>query len=457
MATPLRPNSGLRSRPFHWPLNRTALELAFLANAGLIVYLWLRHGSGDSATSSPAAFCIAAGELAALLGTYLALVGLLLVARTPFIEQVFGEDALRLHRFTGFGTVLLLGGHIAFSVGGFALSDGISFTDELGSMVLTYPFMLAGAAAFGLFAMIGFTNLPVVRKRLSYETWTGLHLYAYLATVLGLGHQLVGGTDFAAHPLARAYWVGLFIVTFGLIAVFRFVAPVVLLVRHRFRIEQVVIESSDVVSIYVTGRNLDRLPVRAGQYFRFRLLVRNEWWRSHPFSLSAEPDGRTLRFTVKAIGDFSARLQTQDRGARVMLEGPCGSLTTAVRRRHRVALIGGGIGVTPLRALFEELAGKSDVKLIYRASSPQDTVFSEEFEELTRQPGADVTYLVGRRGNPNMPENPLSPAMILSIVPDIETRDVFLCGPNAMMDTVIESLDLLGVPRDRIHSERFAA
>jgi ferredoxin-NADP reductase len=68
-----------------------------------------------------------------------------------------------------------------------------------------------------------------------------------------------------------------------------------------------------------------------------------------------------------------------------------------------------------------------------------------------------VTYLVGKRGNPNMPENPLSPAMIRSIVPDIDSRDIFLCGPNAMMDTVVESLDQLGVPRDHIHSERFAA
>jgi ferredoxin-NADP reductase len=284
-----------------------------------------------------------------------------------------------------------------------------------------------------------------------------LHLYAYLAMVLGLGHQLAVGVDFVDHPLARAYWVAMFVVAFSLIAVFRIGAPVFLFARHRFRVEGVVVESSDVVSIYVGGRELDRLPVRAGQYFRFRLLARDEWWRSHPFSLSAEPDGRTLRFTVKALGDFSERLQKQGQGARVMLEGPCGELTTAVRTRPRVALIGGGIGVTPLRALFEELAGKVDVKLIYRASSPKDTVFSEEFDELTRQPGAEVTYLVGKRGNPNMPENPLSPAMIRSIVPDIDSRDIFLCGPNAMMDTVVESLDQLGVPRDHIHSERFAA
>ncbi len=452
-----KPTPRQSSRPFHWPLNRSVLKLAFFANAGFVVYLWLRHGSGDTATSSPAAFLTAAGELAALLGTYLALVGLLLVARSPFIEQVFGEDSLRLHRRLGFSTVMLLAGHIVLTVAGFALMDRLSVVDELGSMVLTYPYVLAAAAGFGLFLMIGLSSMPVIRRRLSHETWSGLHLYAYLAMVLGLGHQLAVGVDFADHPLARVYWVGLFVLVFGLIAVFRVAAPFFLYARHRFRIEQVVVESSDVVSIYVGGRNLDRLPVRAGQYFRFRLLVRNEWWRSHPFSISAEPDGRQLRFTIKSLGDFSARLQSRGHGARVMLEGPCGSLTSAARTAPRVALIGGGIGVTPLRALFGEMAGKIDVKLIYRASTPKDTVFSEELDQLSLLPGADVAYVVGKRGNPNMPENPLGPEIIRSIVPDIDSRDVYICGPDPMMEAVVESLDRLGVPRDRIHSERFAA
>ena len=445
---------GIRRRR---PLARTFLQLSVVANAALILTLWIADGAAGHATESTSALLIATGEVTALFGTALALVGMVLMARVPIIERNFGETSARDHGRIGVAAVLLLCVHVVATVAGFALADGNAILDETATVILTYPWMLAAAVAMTMFLVIGVTNIPAVRHRLSFETWSGLHLYAYLAMILGLGHQLAVGSDFIDHPFTRAYWVGLFVVVFVLVAVFRVAAPIILFARHQFRVDRVVLESGDVVSIYVSGRRLERLPVKAGQYFRFRLLVRNEWWRCHPFSISAEPDGNFLRFTVKSLGDFSERLQNLKPGSRVMLEGPCGALTTDIRRRSRVALIAGGIGVTPLRALFEEFAGKIDVKMIYRATSPRDAVFSEELEELAARPGAEVAYLVGKRGNPNMPENPLSPAIIASIVPDIASRDVYVCGPLAMMQAVFESLRELGVPSDNIHSERFAA
>jgi predicted ferric reductase len=419
--------------------------------------LWVGDGAASHATESTAALLIAAGEVAALIGTALALLGMALMARVPIIERTFGETSARNHGRLGAAAVLLLCGHVVATVAGFALSDGSAILDEAATVILTYPWMLAAAVAMVMLLVVGCTSIPWIRHRLSFETWSGLHLYVYLAMILGLGHQLAVGSDFLDHPLNRAYWVGLFVVVFALVAVYRVAAPIILFARHQFRVDRVVLESGDVVSIYISGRRLERLSVKAGQYFRFRLLARDEWWRCHPFSISAEPDGNFLRFTVKSLGDYSERLQNRKPGSRVMLEGPCGALTTDVRRRSRVALIAGGIGVTPLRALFEELAGRIDVKMIYRATSPRDAVFSEELEELAERPGAEVAYLVGKRGNPNMPENPLSPAIIASIVPDIASRDVYVCGPLAMMQAVFDSLHELGVPSDSIHSERFAA
>ncbi len=453
----LRPDPGAPARPVRRPPNRFLLRSTFLAGFVLVGLLWWTNGSGDQAASSPASALIALGELCALFGTYLALAGFVLVSRAPFVERSLGDRSIGLHKRLGVATILLLVGHVVATVAGYAFFDGASFADELGTLLFTYPSMLAAGAAFLMFVAIGVSNIPPVRRRLSYESWNGIHLYAYLAMVLGLGHELAVGNDFVEHPIARALWVAMFAVVFALVVVHRVLGPIVLFGRHRFRVEQVVVESSDVVSLYVTGRNLDRLPVRAGQYFRLRLLAKHEWWRCHPFSISAEPDGRTLRFTVKSLGDFSERLQGRGPGDYLMLEGPCGALTTAEMTRERVALIGAGIGVTPLRAIFGELAGKVDVKLIYRASSPKDTIFSEELSELSELPGAEVAYLVGRRGNPNMPDDPLSAEMIESIVPDISSREVFVCGPIAMMDAVEGTLRQLGVPPGQIHSERFAA
>lgn len=450
---PARLAAPARVRP--WPMRIADFRLVIAANAVLVAYLWVRHG-GPSAATSPAGALTAIGQLSALLGTYLVLVVLLLVARAPFLERRYGEKSVRYHSLLGRAAIVLISIHVVGNVAAYALLDSNSIVDEFANVVITYPYMLAALVGFGLLVVVGMSSIRPIRSRLSYETWTGIHLYAYLAVLLAFGHELAVGTDFAAHPLARVYWVGLYGCVFALIVVYRVLVPLAFQLRHRFRVERVVVETPDVVSIYVGGHAVDRIPARAGQYFRLRLLVRDEWWRSHPFSLSAVPDGRALRFTVKSLGDFSERLQSLRPGTRVMLDGPYGAMTGARRSSRGVALVGGGIGITPMRALFEEFAGTVDVRLVYRASRHRDVVFADELGQLSRSPDATVAYVIGRRGD-ELPTEPLSASALQRLIPDIDSRDVFLSGPTPMMAAVERSLHELGVPGHRIHTERFAA
>ena len=273
---------------------------------------------------------------------------------------------------------------------------------------------------------------------------------------MAFAHQLAVGTDFSSDPLARIYWITLYAVTALLILTFRVGQPIRVNLRHRLRVAQVVQESPDVLSVYVTGRELGRLPVRAGQYFTWRFLARDGWWRAHPYSLSAAPNGQFLRLTVKALGDGSSAMWDLTPGTRIFVEGPYGVLTGARRTRQRSLLIAGGIGITPLRALLEELpAPPNGLTLLYRASSWDDVVFGAELDELMAQRGAAVHYLVGRRGSAELPEDPLAPDMLLGLVPDVRRRDVFLCGPAPMMAAAVASLAALGVPPAQVHAERF--
>ena len=64
----------------------------------------------------------------------------------------------------------------------------------------------------GLFALVAISSIRAARRRLSYETWYGLHLYAYLAIALGFLHQLFVGADFIHDPIAVGYWVALYVV-----------------------------------------------------------------------------------------------------------------------------------------------------------------------------------------------------------------------------------------------------
>ena len=308
-----------------------------------------------------------------------------------------------------------------------------------------------------LLLIVGLTSLRIALRRVSYETWYYLHLYAYLAIALAFAHQLVVGTDFINDPIATAYWIALYAATVALLVVFRIGPPVSMALRHRMSVAEIVEEAPGVVSIYVTGRDLDRLPVRAGQFFIWRFLAGDGWWRPHPFSLSSAPNGRWLRLTVKRRGDDTAWLQGLKVGTPVVAEGPYGAFTGALRTHRGVLLIAGGIGITPLRGLIEEMSSpRGALTLIYRASRWEDLVFRQEIDSLMRAHKGVVHYVVGRRDRHEVAAEPLDAAHLRALVPDVAKRDVYVCGPDSMIEAVRSALRRLRVPDRQVHSERFS-
>ncbi len=443
--------------PRTWSIRAADVVALAIANGLLIGGMWVRHG-GLAELHSVGAVLTALGQLTALYATYLVLVQLVLMSRSPWLDQLFGMDRLAwAHRWLGFASVWLLVGHAVFTTTGWALGDRQGVLQEAWTLVTGYPFVLWSVGALGLFVAVAVTSLRAARRRLSYETWFGIHLYAYLAVALAFAHQLVVGADFATDPVARLYWIALYVATVALILVFRFGEPVMRSLRHRLRVANVVTEAPGIVSVYLTGRRLDELPIRSGQFVIVRFLGREGWWRGHPYSISAAPNGRWLRLTVKDLGDDSRRLARVAIGTPVFIEGPYGALTAVRRTRPGVLLIAGGIGVSPLRALLEDLpAAPGMLTLIYRTSRPEDVVFRAELDAIARARGAIVHYIVGRRGSPALPADPLAPAALAALVPDIHARDVFLCGPDPMMEAARQSLRALRVPGSQIHAERFA-
>ncbi len=202
---------------------------------------------------------------------------------------------------------------------------------------------------------------------------------------------------------------------------------------------------------------MDRLHARAGQFFQVRFLTGGGWWRPHPFSISAAPDGRTLRFTIKDLGDDTHRMLSLPPGTRVLLEGPYGAFTADVVAGRRAVLLAGGIGVTPLRAILDELPPDVRTTLLYRARDWSDVAFRDELVAIARARGVDVRFLVGRRGTPEMPVDPLAPEWLARLVPDLSDADVLVCGSPSFTDRVLSTLRALRVPPDHIHAERFGA
>ncbi|WP_073947438.1 ferredoxin reductase family protein [Streptomyces kebangsaanensis] len=418
------------------------------AGAAAVVGLWWC----DTASVVGAAdWLTGAGRIAGLLCGYACAVLVGLMARVPLLERRIGSDRVaRWHAMAGRYTVCLLVAHVVLVLAGYAVQDGSSLPREAVTVVLDYPEMLKATAGTVILFAVGVTSARAVRRRTSHEFWYYAHLLTYAAVLLAFGHQLALGNEFNGHAVATAAWYALYLGVAALVLWFRILVPVRLNLRHRMRVEAVHQEAPGVYSVVVRGRWLDELDARPGQFLRWRFLAKGMVRTSTPYSLSAPPRPDLLRITVKALGDHSAAVPLLRPGTRVWAEGPYGSMTAGRRTSHKSLLIAAGIGITPLRALFETLPG--DVTLLYRARTAEDLALGSELEAIARWRGARVLYaLNGPRG-----ERPrLTVESLRAAVSDLAGHDVYLCGPHAFAQDLYQVLRAAGVPNRRIHHESF--
>jgi predicted ferric reductase len=437
---------------------RLGAALALWLGLLLVTYWWDADG-GIGDLGGWATGLTSVGRLTGLWSADLLLVQVLLMSRLPPLEHAFGRDRLaRIHRVIGFLSFDLMVAHIVLIVLGYAEGRWSAVPRTTWDLVTEYGGVLLAVAGTACLGMVVVTSIRAARRRLRYESWHLIHLYAYLGVGLALPHQLWTGQEFLQSPGATLYWWSLWAVAAGTVLVWRVGMPLWRSARHGLRVTSVVRESSDVVSVYLTGRRLDRLPVRSGQFLSVRFLSGPGWTRANPFSLSAAPDGRSLRITAKALGDGSARLAHLAPGTRVLFEGPYGRLSSRARTRRRVLLAGAGVGITPIRALAEDLeAAPGDIAVLHRYTG--EPLFAREFEVLAAERGLQLLPLPGRRTREGCVLGPAAGLRELDALrgwlPDLADRDVFLCGPTVWTDGVADLLANAGVPPTQIHTESF--
>jgi predicted ferric reductase len=423
------------------------LEILVGANAVLVVGLWWRQG-GISEIHDTAGLLTSLGRVTGMAGALLALVQLLLLARIPVLDEIALDRVNGWHRWNGIACVVLLVAHTVLITLGYALADGVGLGREISDLFGDYSGVLIATIGLALLLAVAVTSGAAARRRLGRRAWHAIHVTAYLGVALGFSHQLATGHEFQRQPVARAYWWALYAATAIAIVAFRIVLPAVRsLAVHRLHVARVAAGEDGVVTLEIGGRSLDRLGARSGQYFHWRFLAPGHRARARPLSLSAAPDGRALRLTARERPGVRPSLAMLAPGTRVIAEGPVGGLTAAARRRARIALIGGGPGIGPVRALLEDLPGAAGEIAVICVGARERVALAGEIDALARERGADVHWVA--------PEDGLTGERLRALVPDIAGRDVFVAGPTPVVDAARAGLRAAGVPPRLVSSEAF--
>lgn len=392
------------------------------------------------------------------MATITALHQLLLIGRVKWIESVYGLDRLsRVHKWNGYVAILLMIAHVTLVTKAYSIFNNISYANQYLSFLTDYDDIISAFLAIVILSATVGLSITIVRRNLKYEWWYYVHILNYLTFFLFASHQLEYGMSQNSEWF-KLYWIAIYVFTAAHIGYFRFMKPIINYWRHGFKISKVVSENDVATSIYITGHDIEKFKRQSGQFMIFRFLQKGFWTQQHPFSLSWGANNKELRITAKKLGDFTSLMPNLTVGTPVIIDGPHGVFTAEQIKRDKVLMIAGGIGVTPLRSLSEELVGHTDIVFIYSAKNQTEAVLLEEIKQIQQKSNNTLKLLeiYSEQQVPHAEHGMLNKEALVRLVPDLANREVFLCGPPAMMDALKPSLIELGLPKQHLHWERFA-
>lgn len=436
---------------------KTEIAILFALTLGVSIFIWWSTSGVLLLNGGLPIMLRSISNLLAVLAVFFILLQLMLIGRVKWIEQVFGLDKLaRVHHAVGFSVIFFIVGHPLLLIASSSLLTHRSWYVTFWNFVNYMEDVGSATVAVGLFLVLIILAILIVLKKLKYEAWYLTHLAMYAAVLLAFGHQLNLGDDFGA-MWTIVFWYFLYVFVFANVLYYRFFSPVWNTWQHKFIVDKVVHENDDTVSIYISGRDLDKYKIKAGQFFFFRFLDRSRWWQAHPFSLSCLPNEKFLRITVKNLGDYTSELAKVKPGTRVYIDGPHGVFIADKMNTDKCLLIAGGVGITPVRSLVEDLLQRGkDVILFYGNQTKKSLIFGQELADLVRNSRLEVKYVLSAEPEWQGEKGFIDHEKIQRLVPDYMERDIYVCGPKMMTKMILPAIKSLHVHKSRIHFEKFS-
>jgi predicted ferric reductase len=395
--------------------------------------------------------------VSALFGT------IVVAARLRSLTRGLGmEQLMVVHRYLGLVLLGLVLAHTAVVV---LANPGRNI--KLLDLAHASPGMRAATISTIALVLLAMTALLRRRLRLPYRLWRILHLILTATAVGGAAlHVLL-----LRHLVREEGWTAWFAALTGaliVILVLRWCLRPLLAGRDGFRVRGIRPESDEVSTLVLAPTGWRRSSRRDAMAFapgQFAWLRLRRWGllSDHPFTIAsgARADG-TLEFTVRHIGDYTQTLGRLRPGTRVFLDGPHGSFSVDHMRSTGLVLLAGGVGITPMMSMLRTLADRGDRRphrLLVSGRSPDDILFSHELEDLKARLHLTVVPTL-TRPHPGWTGSTgrIDAEMLATVLPGSFRRnqlDYFLCGSGSFVNGMVTTLDQIGVPRQRVHTEQF--
>jgi predicted ferric reductase len=384
----------------------------------------------------------------------LAMMGLefVLVARFKPVAAPFGQDALlQFHRQIGYVGLVFVLVHVAIS----ARWESLTFGNAITAPALVWFGM---AAALSVIALV-VTSVWRQLLRLSYEWWHAVHAALAVVAVGGALAHVYFVDEYVSSIWKQILW-GLMSAAFvGLLVWVRLVKPRGLR-RRPWRLGRVGAERGQTTTLALSPPDGVEFRFDPGQFAWFTVGRSPFSLTSHPFSFSSSAERDEVEIAVKALGDFTSGAHELEPGTMVYVDGPHGVFSMDQDEGPGFGFIAGGVGVTGLLSMLRTMADRGDVRpavLVYANGDWEGVAFREELERLETRMNLTVVHVLQRPPANWAGESGYVTAELLSRhLPNAYRRfQFFICGPGPMMDAVETALFHLGVPAERVHTERF--
>jgi ferredoxin-NADP reductase/DMSO/TMAO reductase YedYZ heme-binding membrane subunit len=355
----------------------------------------------------------------------------------------------------------------------FGLDRSLSLVSTF-SELFKRKYLLVGGAGLVLMLPLAATSTNAMIKRLGAARWKALHRLVYAAAIAGVIHYYMLVKADVRQPIAFAVVLAI-LLGYRLIAFRRYSKPAPAPMPPKpklwtgpLRVVRIVQETPNVRTFRLASPDGKRLPFDylAGQYLILSLQIDGKRV-SRTYTIASSPARPAYcELTIKREEKGLASRHLHDRvreGDLINVSAPAGRFTFDGAQFTSLVLIAGGVGITPLMSIVRCLTDRSwkgEIYFLYCAKTPEDIIFRQELDDLqsrfpnlhlfvtlTRAEGTDWAGLTGR----------ITRELLTQTIPNLAARPVYICGPASMMEPTIQLLHGLGVPRDQIKSEAFAA